>query len=451
MTDFSNRSIQISAHKLSKRYRLGPPLGTIFPGLFNTSYVEALKDINFDIKSGERLGIVGRNGSGKSTLLKLLCGCSAPSSGSVRINGSVGAILELGTGFSPSSSVLDNAKMGLICQGVPNSSLDTLLEFVLSFSELSDLEERQFSTLSSGMQARLMISTALARTPDVLIVDEALATGDALFQAKCLDRVRDICDVGTTVVFVTHSISLLYQFCTRGILLNKGILVLDGPPQDVGRQYEKLLSEDSKKTENPQFTGDSLINTSSSVDSGLVPDSEVFNSDTSDFGISILPKSQVDAVHAESIIQSFSSETTSEASINLLDGNELKTNMMVLGEKYFIDIHFSVDLPYPSLDIGYRFCTPAGQPLTGDTLHCHQLLASVEPGSYSVRFSFTSNLSPGEYLLDCAVVLTEPKSSMFRQLVFVRMPSPVLSSSTRITNGIVLNFSSMFEYASRLD
>jgi lipopolysaccharide transport system ATP-binding protein len=443
-------SYQVAVSGVSKNYIIGSPLSILFPSLTKSPFITALKDITFAISPGERVGIVGRNGSGKSTLLKLLCGCSSPTTGKVKVNGKISAILELGTGFSPGSSVLDNARMGLICQGVIGSSLNTLVEQVLTFSELSEFSDRQFSTLSSGMQARLMISTALAQTPELLIVDEALATGDALFQSKCLERVRKICDEGATVVFVTHSLSLLYQFCTRGILLHKGRMLADGMPKDVGRRYEALLENESKRSNSNE-----ILPEESTVHSPYP--SRASHEDRSLSAIKtdhVIDATRQNTVNLYKIAKSGCEQLPKRPDLNTLlsrppsivlrshDGDSVST--LNYGNQYELSISFEFDSDCGDIDIGYRICTAEGMPVTGDTIRCHGYLALVNRGAHTVNFSFASYLGPGSYILDYGIVHVQPGSLAISQICFERLGYPIAAHSDNLVNGIFANPSSAF-------
>ncbi len=202
---------------------------------------EALKDISFAIPPGSVTGIIGRNGAGKSTLLRIVAGTLNATAGTVSVEGRIAAILELGTGFAPDYTGRENIYLGGFCLGLKQKEIDRRFDEIVSFAEIGDFIDRPFRTFSSGMQARLTFAVATCVDPDVLIIDEALAVGDARFQVRSFDRVREFKRRGKSILLVSHDMNQITSICDRAILLDKGRVIADGLPQKVCNIYHELL------------------------------------------------------------------------------------------------------------------------------------------------------------------------------------------------------------------
>ena len=245
----SSEDVAISVRNLTKTYRLfGHPGNRVKQFLsfglkrYHRDFT-ALEDVSFDIMKGETVGIIGRNGSGKSTLLQLICGILKPTSGSVKVNGRVSALLELGAGFNPEFTGRENVYFQGALRGFSKRQMDERFDESAAFADIGEFIDQPVRTYSSGMFVRLAFSVAISVAPDILVVDEALAVGDARFQAACFGRLRALRDGGATVLLVTHSAEQILLHCDRVGIVDKGALLQGlGMPRSMVNQYVALLS-----------------------------------------------------------------------------------------------------------------------------------------------------------------------------------------------------------------
>lgn len=256
--DVSSCDIAISARNLTKAYRLfGRPADRLkqFFSLGLKRYhgeFTALNDVSFDIQKGETVGIMGRNGSGKSTLLQLICGILKPTEGVVQVNGRVSALLELGAGFNPEFTGRENVYFQGALMGFDKSQMDQRFDDIAAFAEIGEFIDQPVRTYSSGMFVRLAFAVQAFSDPDILIIDEALSVGDFFFQQKCLNRIQELCDNGTTLLFVSHDTSTIRDLCRRTIYLKEGRLSFDGETTHAMRQYFAERDRGSVATSIPE-------------------------------------------------------------------------------------------------------------------------------------------------------------------------------------------------------
>jgi ABC-type polysaccharide/polyol phosphate transport system ATPase subunit len=203
----------------------------------------ALSNISLEVETGTTVGIIGPNGSGKSTLLQIITGTLEPTHGTVSHEGRIAALLELGAGFNPEFTGIENVFMNASLMGLSKSETERLLPEIASFAEIGEFIHQPVKTYSSGMYVRLAFATAIASSPEILIVDEALSVGDAVFQHRCTHRIKEMQENGTTILFVSHDPGAIRALCSRAILLNNGCMEAEGAPADVLDRYQKLIMD----------------------------------------------------------------------------------------------------------------------------------------------------------------------------------------------------------------
>ena len=201
----------------------------------------ALRDVSFEVETGTTTGIIGPNGSGKSTLLQIITGTLEPTHGAVHYEGRIAALLELGAGFNPEFTGRENIFLNAALMGFSRSETESRLAEIERFAEIGDFVEQPVKTYSSGMYIRLAFAIAVSADPQILIVDEALAVGDAVFQHRCLRRIKQMQENGATILFVSHDPHTIRALCTRAVLFNEGRVITDGKPSDVLNRYQQII------------------------------------------------------------------------------------------------------------------------------------------------------------------------------------------------------------------
>lgn len=326
-----------------------------------------LQDISFQLAPGEAVGIIGINGAGKSTLLKLITGTAQPSTGSVAISGSVAALLELGMGFHPDFTGRQNAYMAGQLLGMGADEITALMPQIEAFAEIGDYIDQPVRVYSSGMQMRLAFSVATVRRPDVLIVDEALSVGDAYFQHKSFQRIREYRQQGTTLLIVSHDRAAMQAICDRAILLDRGHLAKQGTPEEVMDFYNALIAEREGSTVQQVLTDEGRVQTSSGTG------------------------------HA----------TVTEIALENEEG--VPQEVLNVGVPVSLRVKVRINEGVPRLVLGYMIKDRLGQPIYGtNTHHMQQPLENLQAGEeIEYRFRFPLNLGAGSYSITTALTSSE--------------------------------------------
>ena len=323
-----------------------------------------LQDISFALSPGHAVGIIGINGAGKSTLLKLITGTTQPTTGSVRVSGRVAALLELGMGFHPDFTGRQNAYMAGQLIGLTAAEITALMPDIEAFAEIGDYVDMPVRVYSSGMSMRLAFAIATCKRPDVLIVDEALSVGDAYFQHKSFDRIRQYREQGTTLLIVSHDKAAIQSICDRAILLNGGRIALEGEPEAVMDYYNALIADSENAQVSQQQTADGRVQTVSGTGEAGVEAIGLYN----------------------------------------LAGE--KVELVRVGEPIELRIEVMVRKPIASLVLGYGIKDRLGQVMYGtNTWHTGQVIQQPQAGErYTFRLRFPANFGVGSYSIQTALV-----------------------------------------------
>lgn len=348
----------------------------------------ALNDINFDVMRGETVGIVGQNGSGKSTLLQIICGTLAGTSGTVKANGRIAALLELGAGFNPDFTGRQNAVLNAQILGLELDEINERMAEIESFANVGDFFDRPVKTYSSGMYVRVAFAVQACITPDVLIVDEALAVGDEKFQRKCYDRFEQLREQGTSILFVTHSTTAIERFCQRAVLLHKGTVHGVGPSNQIVDQYHALLYSDEKSY--LKHIGNWNNTQTNAVESA--------------------PSTTLDETPEAADSGALANIT------NVALTNDENTSCEILQPEEFITIKvsFKANTKIDEIQAGISIKTVEGIHAYGtSTLYKDQNIKNIKQNeSITVSFRMQLNMSPGTYFISAAIAQPVSSSSM---------------------------------------
>lgn len=367
----------------------------------------ALKDVSFEVKKGQSVGIIGRNGSGKSTLLQMICGTLNPTSGSIQTRGRIAALLELGSGFNPEFTGRENIYLNGAVLGLSRDEVDARFDYIAAFADIGYFIEQPVKTYSSGMIMRLAFAVAINVDPQILVVDEALSVGDELFQRKCFSRIEEIRKKGATILFVSHSGSQIIELCDCAILIDAGEMLASGAPKQIVGNYQKLLYapvqavsqiRDRIRRSNDFVSTADVADIAHSYKSVRKAVPDVKNGGYDDyFDINLKPISTISYEQIGARIELPLIKTLDGNLVNNLVGNRFY--------EYTYDVKFSESAH--NVHFAMLIKTTSGLELGGavSASNLEHSIAYVESGSVLyVRFKFKCSLNPGVYFLNCGVV-----------------------------------------------
>lgn len=337
----------------------------------------ALQNLSFEVDRGTTLGIIGPNGSGKSTLLQLIAGTLQPSTGSVEVEGRVAALLELGSGFNPEHTGRENVYLAASIIGIPREEMRERFQQIEHFAEIGEFIDQPVKTYSSGMYVRLAFAVAINLDPDILLVDEALAVGDAIFTNRCIRRIKELQEQGVTIVFVSHDVGSVKMLCSRAILLNQGHMVADGDPNLVVNKYGEIIMARERTYEQEQDT----------TNLPAVP------VDLAEEGLPPLTYSHRHGDGAAEVLK-----------IQLLNENRQPVEIVQSGQQIIVRVLVRFYQPHLEPAVGIMIRNRLGVDIYGTNTNLENIkFGPCAPGEIvEVIYSFDCWLAPGEYTLTTA-------------------------------------------------
>jgi lipopolysaccharide transport system ATP-binding protein len=349
----------------------------------------AIKDISLQIKKGETFGVIGRNGSGKSTLLQLICGTLKPTTGTIKTQGRIAALLELGSGFSPEYTGRENVYMNGALLGLTKAEIDNRFDNIAAFADIGEFIEQPVKTYSSGMQVRLAFSIITNVDAEILIIDEALSVGDAFFQAKCARVLRDFISRGTTILFVSHDTTSVKSLCQRALLLSSGRSVYTGEVNTVIEQYySSLIAAQENIQVKTQSTQDFLPSSNPMI-SNLINENSRFQK--------------------EAVFQRIQNRVAEFLNVLVINEQEQPIDVIEFGQKIIIRQVLRINKAIPLMGIAYHIRDKNGLDIIySDTaLEGGRDIVSPSPGDiYLIDWHVVSHLREGDYVI--ASMASEP-------------------------------------------
>lgn len=348
---------------------------------------EVIRGISFKVKKGESIGLVGKNGCGKSTTLKLLSRIIYPDSGSIKINGRVSSLIELGAGFHPDMSGRENIYTNASIFGLTKKEIDERLDDIIEFSELGDFINEPVRTYSSGMYMRLAFSVAINVDADVLLIDEILAVGDANFQRKCYNKLREIKGEGTTIVIVSHDLSSIEQFCDRSLWIKDGKIEKEGPPKEVHLAYLDYMNDAAIARQKAEL--ERKKHEQEEAAKRQAEEERRRKEEEKRKAAARLRYGSQDAMFTE---------------IHLLDEKGQDSNSFTTGEMMTLNLHYTVKTKVTDCVFGFGIFRSDGLWVYGTNTRIDRLpnFDIEKDGSYTVKID-NLNLIPGSYWCDITI------------------------------------------------
>ena len=377
---------------------------------------DALKGVDLEIYKGETVGIIGTNGSGKSTILKIITGVLNPTSGTVKVDGRISALLELGAGFNMEYNGIENIYLNGTMMGFSKKEIDAKMDDILSFADIGEYVNQPVKTYSSGMFVRLAFAVAINIEPEILIVDEALSVGDVFFQAKCYHKFEEFKEMGKTIVFVSHDLSSISKYCDRVVLLNQGVKLGEGSPKEMIDAYKQVLVGQYPLPEND---GQNLLN-DDDIESAAasVNERKEVNQD-----FSVNPDLLEYGTRA-AVIESY----------KITDDMGRDTGTVLKGKKCSISmtVRFEEDIEAPIF--AFTIKNIKGVEITGtNTMVEKAFLESVKAGTVmEITFTQEMNLQGGEYLLSLGVTGFEKEEFQVYHRLYDVMNMTVISDKDSV-------------------
>lgn len=404
------RRIAIKASNVRKVFRLyNSPLDLVLEKLTGQPRHRkhlALDDVSLEIYAGETVGIIGRNGAGKSTLLKIIAGVLDCDHGEVQVKGQVSALLELGSGFNPEYTGRENILFGGMCLGMTREEVLRKTDEIIAFAELQDAIDQPLKTYSSGMQSRLAFATATAVNADVLIVDEALSVGDVFFQEKCMERMRQMQQSGTTILFVSHSPDSVNQLCDRAILLDNGKVTLDSDSLHVTERYFNSQLEGHSVNKAPPAAALSSVPQTSSIESVESCIDTCLATDNPDAGRSRFEK--------EAQFERVSTGEASFYNVQLFDAMGRMRSTFEHGEEVTLRMIFRISEPIDHVMFHYAIRTPQGVAVVwADTRPYSLDFCQLDAEALHVLdWNFRLSLQHGNFIIRCGISIPSASTAI---------------------------------------